>query len=192
METVFGARREFVLAFGFRLSDLRFESNDSPSLFFLVACFFHFCYYEVLCLQGGIWEFFIYVFFLFFFFGRMGKKKTEGEYGEWAGMIILLLQTESDVLLLLNEWNKEMIDRFSYLNTWSYSHACVQLCLWGTIMKLRLRFEVTGRAGKGKLMRWNYLESTNSHNWRWDCRCYGWGHFKLLSCNVSLTLTPHN
>lgn len=34
-----------------------------------------------------------------------------------GGMIILLLQTESDVLLLLHEWNKEMIDRFSYLNT---------------------------------------------------------------------------
>ena len=60
---------------------------------------------------------FLYTFFFLFFFGRMGKKKTEGEYGEWAGMIILLLQTESDVLLLLNEWNKEMIDRFSYLNT---------------------------------------------------------------------------
>ena len=76
METVFGARREFVLAFGFRLSDLRFESNDSPSLFFLVACFFHFCYYEVLCLQGGIWEFFIYVFF--FFLGEWERRKQRG------------------------------------------------------------------------------------------------------------------
>ena len=66
---------------------------------------------------GGNLGIFYIRFFPFFFFGRMGKKKTEGEYGEWAGMIILLLQTESDVLLLLNEWNKEMIDRFSYLNT---------------------------------------------------------------------------
>jgi len=73
-------------------------------------------------LHREIWEFS----FLAFYFGRMGKKKTErGEGwmgGGWDGwMIIPLLQTESEVLLLLllllHEWNKEMIDRFSYLNT---------------------------------------------------------------------------
>ena len=57
---------------------------------------------------------------IFLFFRENGKEENRGGIGEWAGMIILLLQTESDVLLLLlllNEWNKEMIDRFSYLNT---------------------------------------------------------------------------
>ena len=65
-----------------------------------------FVYYEGFLLHGN----------LGFLFWENGKEENRGGISEWPGMIILL-QTESEVPLLLNEWNKEMIDRFSYLNT---------------------------------------------------------------------------